>query len=86
MSAFVKLIENPFEENKEKNFTIKNNTPVSEIEGFDKQRSVVYVNGRHVTNDYILRKNDVCVIRNYPAEVSTILGIIGVFAVLLASL
>lgn len=80
MSAFVKLIENPFEENKEKNFTIKNNTPVSEIEGFDKQRSVVYVNGRHVTNDYILRKNDVCVIRNYPAEATTVFAVIGIVA------
>ncbi len=70
MSANVKIIKNPFEESEEVNLKVKNNTCVKDVEGFDPENSVVYVNGKHQTSDYILKSGDACVIRQYPSAVS----------------
>ena len=70
MSANVKIIKNPFEESKEVNLKVKNNTCVKDVEGFDPENSVVYVNGKHQTSDYVLKSGDACVIRQYPSAVT----------------
>lgn len=71
MSALVKIIENPFDEKNEVNLKVKNGTCIKDIKGFDENNSFVYVNGKHVNNDYILKKNDACVIRQYPSAISS---------------
>lgn len=76
MSAKVTIVRNPFDVKKDKVFKVRNNTLVKDIKGFDINNSVVYVNGRHVDNNYRLQKNDYCVIRQYPSATITITSLI----------
>ena len=81
MSALVKIIKNPFDTSIEENITkVKAKTCVKDIQGVDQNNLVAYVNGEHVTNDYILKNGDVCVIRQYPSAVTTTAVAIGVAA------
>ena len=67
MSALVKIIKNPFEKD-EINLKVKAKTRVKDIKGVDPNNLVVYVNGKHVENDYVLKNGDCCVVRQYPAD------------------
>jgi len=71
--VYINIFKSPFNDTHE-TVEVKNGAQIREVLKFDYGNSIIIVNGNEVDENYILKENDICTIREFPKATAIVIA------------